>query len=316
MSELWLSVIMPTYNGEKYIAFALESIAKQQELEIECIVIDDGSSDSTLTIINSYQTKIPLKLIPKAREGNWVVNTNHALKIARADYVCFLHQDDIWLPNRLKIMKNLVFNHPDVNLFLHPSQFIDINNHVLGKWQCPLASYPKVIATNTILEKLLIQNFISIPAPIFKRDTALKVGGLNEKLWYTADWDFWLKIAAYGNTIYYPQCLSAFRVHSNSQTITRSSNLDNFREQLELVLNQYLPKLEFSPKRKKNLLKVANFSIEVNTSLAGIAHKQPVNLWRITLFLFSLGFSGCFEYFYNSRILERVTVRLKAKLSG
>jgi glycosyltransferase involved in cell wall biosynthesis len=314
MKNPWLSVIIPTYNGEKYLASALDSIVKQADLEIECIVVDDGSTDDTIGIIKSYQTQISLTLIQRERQGNWVINTNYGLKIANADYVCFLHQDDIWLANRLKIIKNLIIKHSEVNLFLHSSQFVDLAGNFLSIWKCPLSSYPKIIDSNTMIEKLLIQNFISIPAPIFKRNIALKVGGLDEKLWYTADWDFWLKIAGHGTTIYYPQPLSCFRVHPNSQTIKRSSNINDFRQQLEKVLEKHFETWEASENTKKSLFKIANFSIDVNTTLAGIIHGEKVNLIKLIFSFIWLGFPGWSQYLYNSRIIDRVYARIKTKL--
>lgn len=93
----WLSVIIPTYNGSKYLAAALNSVVVQEESGLECVVIDDGSTDDTLAIVESYQDKLNIKLITKGRQGNWVANTNHALTEATGKYACFLHQDDLWL---------------------------------------------------------------------------------------------------------------------------------------------------------------------------------------------------------------------------
>ncbi|MEM7592684.1 MAG: glycosyltransferase family 2 protein, partial [Cyanobacteria bacterium P01_A01_bin.83] len=97
----WLSVIIPTYNGSKYLAAALNSIVVQQEQDLECVVIDDGSTDNTLEIVEQYQQKLKIKLITKARQGNWVASTNQALKVANGVHACFLHQDDLWLEGRL-----------------------------------------------------------------------------------------------------------------------------------------------------------------------------------------------------------------------
>ncbi|MGD1918948.1 MAG: glycosyltransferase family 2 protein [Pleurocapsa sp.] len=97
----WLSVIIPTYNGSKYLASTLNSVVVQQDEQIECVVIDDGSTDNTLKIVETYQDKLNIILITQARQGNWVANTNHALSVAKGKYACFLHQDDMWLQGRL-----------------------------------------------------------------------------------------------------------------------------------------------------------------------------------------------------------------------
>lgn len=315
MQQPWLSVLIPTYNGEDYLASALDSIIAQSDRQIECIVIDDGSNDSTLSIIDAYRDRLPLRLVKRERYGNWVANTNYALTIARADYICFLHQDDLWLKDRLKIMAEAIATYPKASLYLHSSLFIDTEGKPLGIWQCPLPSYPNVVSAELMMERLLVQNFIAIPAPIFKREVALSIGGLNEELWYTADWDFWLKLAAKGDTIYHPQPLAAFRVHPNSQTIRRSSSVDDFSQQMRSVFEQHLTKWETDVNRKLKIRQVALFSSEVNTALAAMVHGEKTNLWKLGGDFVSLTPTGWYRYFRDSRIIERVSARLKAKLS-
>lgn len=315
MTQPWLSILIPTYNGEAYLPSALDSIIAQEATDIECIVVDDGSTDATLSILNDYQDKLSIKTLQRERQGNWVASTNYALSFARGEYVCFLHQDDLWFKDRLNIMRGIVEQFPEVNCFLHSSKFVDIEGNYLGLWRCPLPVFPEIIKPDLIIERLLIQNFISIPAPIFKREVALKVGGLNEALWYTADWDLWLKIASCGDMLYFPKPLSGFRIHPSSQTIVRSSYQQDFRDQLESVAKKYLTTWDAPEPLKKRIDKIANFSIEVNTILASMIHGQKVNLFKLLASFFSLGFSGWYRYFRDSRLWERVTARLKIRLT-
>ncbi|MEM7759350.1 MAG: glycosyltransferase [Cyanobacteria bacterium P01_A01_bin.40] len=307
----WLSVIIPTYNGSKYLAAALNSIVVQQESELECVVIDDGSTDNTLEIVEHYQAQLNIKLITKARQGNWVANTNHALEVASGVYACFLHQDDLWLEGRLANIKTVIAAYPQASLYLHDSVFIDDLGKPLGLWRCPVAPKRKAIVAEKMVEKLLIQNFIAIPAPVFKRTAALEIDGLNEELWYTADWDFWLKLAAMGDTCYIPKPLAAFRVHSNSQTIRRSSSVAEFRQQLRLVVDKHL-----TLKSSREVTKVAFFSTDVNTTLAALVHGKSPNLLKLAIDFMMLGPLGWRRYWQDSRIQERVSARLKAKLQA
>jgi len=312
----WLSVLIPTYNGEKYLPAALDSILTQSESDIEYIVVDDGSTDATLEIIKTYQQKIPLTLLQRQRHGNWVANTNYALSLAAGEYICFLHQDDRWHPKRLRIMKKLVEQNPQVGLFLHDSDFINNKGERLGKWSCPLPPHPTIVTPQMLTERLLIQNFISIPAPIFRRKTALDVGGLDETLWYTADWDLWLKIANESTTLYHPETLSDFRVHLHSQTIARSSYLHEFKKQLEDVLQKHISVWNAPKRLKERVRKAAIFSIEVNTALAGTIHHQPFNFFKLLVSFLRLGPLQWRRYLVNSRIWERSTARIKAQLAG
>jgi glycosyltransferase involved in cell wall biosynthesis len=312
MTQPWLSVIIPTYNGAEYLPFALDSIIEQSDNAIECIAVDDCSTDATLSILNAYKSRHPLQIIKREKQGNWVANTNFALSLAKGQYVCFLHQDDLWFKDRLRVMRQVINQFPGVDFFLHASNFINVDGDNLGLWQCPLPSFPEVIKSEIMLERLLIQNFISIPAPIFRLNTALRVGGLDETAWYTADWDFWLKIAACSDTLYYPKPLSAFRIHPNSQTIVRSSYLIDFRGQLERVATKHLALWEAPEYKKKEVRKIADFSIQMNSALAGALHGTKPSLVKLLTAFLSLGPSGWHRYFRDSRILERMSARLKA----
>ncbi len=311
MQQPWLSVIIPTYNGSKYLATALDSILVQQDGELECIVIDDGSTDRTLSIVAEFQDRLNIKLITKARAGNWVANTNQALKEATGRHACFLHQDDLWLEGRLAQIKNAIAADPQASLYLHDSVFIDEQGKPLGLWRCPLSTKQNLVSAQAMQEKLLIQNFIAIPAPVFRREAALEVGGLSNDLWYTADWDFWLKLAAQGDTYYIAQPLAAFRVHGDSQTIRRSSGVAEFRQQMRLVVDKHLP-----AQPNKEVTKVAFFSTEVNTTLAAMVHGKSPNLLKLAGGFIWLGPTGWRRYWQDSCIQERVSARLKAKLQA
>jgi len=316
MTHPWLSVLIPTYNGDKYLSSALNSIAIQKTDEIECIAIDDGSTDTTLSILNSYQDHFPLKILKQKRQNNWVANTNHALTIATGKYVGFLHQDDLWLQERLSVLKELTVQFPEITLFLHPSYYLDENGNFLGLWRCPLPALPQITKSDVMIEKLLIQNFISMPAPLFMRETALKVGGMEESTWYTADWDFWLKIAQCGDTLYYPKPLSGFRIHSTSQTVVRSSSTQDFQNQLDGVIEKHLRLWNVSDTRKQNTAKIAHFSVEVNTTLASALHGKSTNTFKLLIHFLLLGPVKGYQYLVNSRIGERIFARLLARLSS
>jgi glycosyltransferase involved in cell wall biosynthesis len=260
--------------------------------------------------MDSYRQKISIKFFQKEHAGNWAANTNYALSLASGDYACILHQDDVWLEERLKVIKGLIEKHPETNLFLNPSWFIDAKGNRLGLWKCPLPEYPASISAELMTERLLIQNFISIVAPVFKKGMALKVGGLDEKLWFTPDWDFWLKYAALGKIMYYPKPLSAFRIHPGSQAIVSSKDIADHSRQLRVVFERYLQQGVIPEDVKKKIRKVAGFSLEIDSALAGLIHGHWVNIFRLVLAFIALGPSGWHRYFRDSRIMERVFARI------
>ncbi len=312
-NQPWLSVLIPTYNGETYLATALNSILIQNDSNIECIIVDDGSTDTTHSIINSYCDKLPIKFLRKKRIGNTMKNTNVALLEARGEYICILHQDDIWLENRLKVLKKLTQEYPQIGLFLHSALYINDKGKRIGKLTCPLSPYPQKNSPQTMLERLLIQNFIALPAPIFKRTLALEVSGMDENLWYTYDWDLWLKLAAHGETLYYREPLCGLRIHKHSQTSTRTLDVNDIKNQLLYVFNKHYSKLEMQKQKNKTILKAGLFSIEANVAAAKFFHtKKALSPMLFSQFI-ALGPSGIYRYFRDSRILERTISRREIK---
>ena len=173
----WLSVIIPTYNGKKYLAATLESICSQGRLDdVECIVIDDGSDDGTLAIARQFSSVIPIVFVEKKPDKSWVSSTNVGLAKARGEFSCFLHQDDLWLPGRLENMHKLSDQYPEVDCFLTAARFVDSQGRRLCSWMPPLDALPAIMSPQSMVEKLLVQNFLAIPAPMFRTTCALRLG--------------------------------------------------------------------------------------------------------------------------------------------
>jgi GT2 family glycosyltransferase len=313
VSQPWLSVIMPTYNGSAYLSATLASIESQGDPGLEVIAIDDGSSDATLAILQDYSQRLPLRILARRRVGNWVANTNRGLVEATGRYVCFLHQDDLWLPGRLQTLRQIIAREPDAELLLSASRYIDARGRWLGTWRCPLPAGH--LHQGTLLERLLVQNFIAVPAPLCRREAALAVGGLDEALWYTADWDFWLKLANRTRAVYCPRPLAAFRIHAQSQTAQGVARAGEMRRQIEVVLEKYLPPWLAAHPGRDAVARTARLSMEVNYTLARCAFGDRPNwlalAWRLT----ALGPTGWYRFFRDSRILERVAAQVKARIA-
>ena len=134
----WLSVVMPVLNGANYLAQALQSVACQADDEMELIVVDGGSTDGTTEILDSFASRLPLRLFQCDHLKGWVKTTNFGLSQAIGDYVCFLHQDDLWLDGRAQVSRELIERHADATMFLHPAWFIDRHGARIGPCRCPL----------------------------------------------------------------------------------------------------------------------------------------------------------------------------------
>jgi glycosyltransferase involved in cell wall biosynthesis len=303
----WLSVIVPTYNGGRYLARAFAGIELQGREcgDLEILVVDDGSTDSTLEVVRRFQERLPIRLIASERTGNWAANTNRALADASGRYVSFLHQDDAWLPGRVTALKSLFARHPDAAMALHPVWFIDASGWRLGAWRCPLPEDEKPLLPAAMLERLVVQNFIALPAPVVDRRVALEAGGLDERLWYTADWDFWLKIVARGNTLYTPRALACFRIHGRSQTVAAATRPAEMRRQLEEVLRRHFPVAKAAGV-DASALRVAGLSVDLNCLLAGRGRGWAAVLRRA----WGLSAEERRRFLRDSRLGERLGARV------
>ena len=303
-----LSVVIATYNGEKFIASALRSVRDQYDDGIDIVLIDDGSSDRTIEIITEFSKTLPIRLIRLGRIANWVAATNIGLHEAKGDWACILHQDDLWLPGRIAKLRTEMARAPGA-MVLTDAVFIGPDEEQLGPWTCPLAQGD--VPSHQFVERLLVQNFVAVASPAFRRKAVLDFGGLDESLWFTADWDLWLRLGATGPVRFLPDRLTAFRVHPESQTISRRLARNEWRHQLTTVLNRHLPRWAAEGRRRESVERVAFASVSVNSMLAAASRGEEVQLAPVLIQLLRLGPLGWHRYVRDSRIIQRLKARIK-----
>ncbi len=310
-STPWLSVIMPVHCGEPWIEAALQSIAAEEADGIEVLILDSSPSSKTLDLAGNYSDRLRLRLFERPDLSMWHAKTNVGAEIAQADHLCWLHQDDLWLPGRALAVRSWIETAPQAALHLAPGLIVDRSGRALGTWRCPLPE--SALSSAFVMERLLVQNFISAPAPVFRKDAWLACGGLDETLWYTADWDIWLRLAARGPVVYHNAVTTAFRIHGSSQTVMGSRDTSDFADQMQIVFNRHLPAF-LGP--AKSVECAGRASIGVNTALASAAAGDYSRLLPALAGVLRLGPAGIRRYMRDSRILDRVVPRVRAKLAG
>jgi hypothetical protein len=297
---------MPTHQGERWLAKTLDSLVAQEDPGFECIVIDSSPDDATHRLAQAYAELLTLRIFRRQDLDHWRSKTNFGFTQAHAEHVCMLHQDDFWLPHRTRTVRAWIAT-PGVAVHLHPSYFVNHSGRRLGIWNCPLPPNGSPIPRDLLLARLLVQNFISVPSPIIRRDAFLEVGGLNEALWYTADWDLYLKLARVGSFAYHSEVLSCFRIHSDSLTISGSRNIEDFEEQMRSILNCHIAAVPESTRAA--VMRKALVSIRVNSNLADGSLIGAVQA------ILSLRTREIYEYLRDSRLIERVIPRVRAGLA-
>jgi glycosyltransferase involved in cell wall biosynthesis len=313
MTAPWLSVVMPVHAGGKWLAETLASVAREDTSGIEIILFDSSEDDACQQIAATFSHSLTLRYERRIDIKPWTTKTNLAVDSARASHVAMLHQDDLWLPGRAATLRRAIDAAPEATLLLFPSKIVDPASRPLGTWRCPLPT-GRNSPLEVIAERLLVQNFVALPAPVIRRDAWLATGGMDESLWYTADWDLYLKLARQGPVCYEPIASTAFRIHPDSLTVSGSRNRADFIAQMACVINRHIDLVR--PERRERVLRCAWASVRVNDSLAAAARGERGALVEAVGALLRLSPADMRRYWRDSRLSERVWPRMRARFAG
>lgn len=133
-----ISILMPTYNVEEYISEAIESLLNQTYSNIEIIVVDDGSTDGTYSILKTYADRDSrIKLLRNLRNLNIVGSLNRALKYARGDYIARMDGDDVSVSTRIEELHNYLVCNPDCDIVGSFSEAINAKGETIAKRSFP-----------------------------------------------------------------------------------------------------------------------------------------------------------------------------------
>ena len=212
-----VSVIMSAYNAEQYIKEAVDSILSQTLTDFECIVVDDGSTDRTLSILQTYGDE---RLIIITRENKGVVaSRNEAIDIAKGLYIAIMDADDISLPTRFEKQVGFLEAHQDTVAVGCCYDVIDENGCFLFYSQPPYADKG--------VKKLGVLMHYMAHSAMMARATALKkINGYRSEMTLAEDRDVLYRISKYGSLYNIQEKLLKYRRHSSSIT---SSPLKSFK---------------------------------------------------------------------------------------
>lgn len=277
-------------------------------------MIDSSPDESTRDLVEAYSARLDIAIHVRPDLTNWRSKTNFGFSIARADAVCMLHQDDFWTGERARRIRAWLGESPGSAMFIHPTAIVDERGRQLGVLRCPLPDQGKPVSRDLLIERLLTQNFIAVPSPVIRRAAYAAVGGIDESLWYTGDWDLYLKLARSAPVVCHHETLSCFRIHRQSLTVTGSRDRPDFVGQMRAVVERHI---EAVPEHRRSaVLRKARASIEVNAALASVLNGKPASAFRAIGAIVRLGPVLAHEYLIESRILDRALPRVRARMSG
>jgi len=125
-----ISIVMTTYNGERFLKEQLDSFLWQTRLPDELVVCDDGSTDRTLDILENFArtAPFPVKIFRNPQRLGFSKNFEKASLMCSGDLVAFSDQDDIWLPEKLEVVENIFRTDDEIGLLIHNLELVDNYN--------------------------------------------------------------------------------------------------------------------------------------------------------------------------------------------
>lgn len=210
-----VSVIMPSYNHEKYISEAIESVLNQSHKDLELIIVDDASKDSSGEIIKAYQEKDGrIQAIFHCQNKGIAVTINDGIERASGRYIAIIASDDIWVFDKLEKQLNVLEKDEDLVVY-SDSLIIDSYGNLVVKRPAKKRSAPQWEKSGNIFKKLLAGNFVCGSSIIFKRAN-LKDIRYEERYKYVNDWKFALDLAKNYNYYFIPESLVKYRMHGKN----------------------------------------------------------------------------------------------------
>ncbi|TWC34979.1 glycosyl transferase family 2 [Pseudomonas sp. SJZ079] len=205
-----VSLVVPVYNAEDYVAEAIESILAQTYKDIELIVVDDGSSDGSLEIISAYADRCTV--ISQENRGQSAA-LNAGWEISTGDKLGYLSADDKLESSAVEYLVSAWETQPEAVMVYPDYWLIDESSSIIRRIEAPTFDYADVALRGSCPVG---------PGALFKRELLEFTGGWDAMLRQIPDYDFLLRVGLFGDVLHVRKALAGFRVHGASQTFAAS----------------------------------------------------------------------------------------------
>ena len=237
-----ISVVINTYKGASrgFLAQAVQSVLAQTFSDFELILVDDGSPDETEALCRTFM-KDPRVIFHKQKNQGPSAARNAGIRLAKANLICFLDDDDCYFPEKLEKQKALFDADPAIGLASCFIEQIDAQGNFLQMLEKPLGAHP--------YEELFFGNFIATSSVMIKREVFDDVGIFKDHFLRSEDFDLWLRIAKKWKMASCHEPLIRYRVHP--QNVSLNWDLMRFFHEYALLLGlNEAPESIKSQKRK------------------------------------------------------------------
>lgn len=230
-----VSVIIPVYNGDRYIAQAIESVLAQTYTHYEIIIVDDGSSDRSRQVLQPYLPQI--RYIYQANQGVAAAR-NRGIQDAQGEFIAFLDQDDYFLNDKLAAQVNHLTQFPCLGVVHSGWQVVNHQREVISHvelWQ----NLPNLTLADWVLWKPVL-----LGAMLFRKQWLIRSGGFDSQFHQTPDVDLMLRLALMGCQIgWVKQATLCYRQHDDNT----SHNVSAQAQEMEALLDRFFCQPDLPP---------------------------------------------------------------------
>ena len=225
-----ISIIVPAYNAERFLAATLSSILAQTVSNWELLIVDDGSQDSTQAIAKEYAARDSrIRALTQPNAGvSAARNFGYAQTSVGTEFVCFLDADDVWEPTALEILQTALHAHPEAPAVYGLARYIDkdgealepgvCEDHQIYRWGLEngrVILWPEDRPTDFTVEAVMERVMTS--GTVLLRRRTLELSGLYDtSLCMWEDWDLWLRVSRLGGLFFVNQLVLGYRRHEGN----------------------------------------------------------------------------------------------------
>lgn len=310
-----VSIVLPTYNGEKFIRESIESIINQTYKNWELIIVNDCSTDSTLQIIEEYaQLDNRIKFITNDVNSKLPQSLNNGFKLAKGEYYTWTSDDNKYKPRAIEEMVIFLDSNIDVDLVTFNFNFINEDGHF------------QQVATEVMparsQRKLAIHCNVGA-CFMYRKEIAEKVGEYDTSMFCAEDYDYWCRIALNGKIAYQDKVLYDYRNNSQSLTATKQKIVQERTNEIKRKYSlKILEKCGMSKEEQVKFLLNENFSpldlfselaktIDDNHLVENYIRKEKLKNFIKCIFSIENAFLGNKKY----KVIRILGIKLKLKIS-
>jgi glycosyltransferase involved in cell wall biosynthesis/O-antigen/teichoic acid export membrane protein len=221
--SMTVTVLMPVYNGARFLPEAIESVLAQTHRDFEFVIADDGSTDNTLEIALGYQQRDSRIRVTTHLNTGIANNLNTAMQQIKNDWIVCMHGDDVMLPDRIERQLDFIANNPDIAVASTLVFRIDETGRTIDK------SHSNFTTRDAVKDAMRRNEMIGFhhPAVIFRKSVVQEVGGYRQEFWPAEDADLWNRIVDRGHAVLVQgEYLLKYRIHGSSGSVSRAALME------------------------------------------------------------------------------------------